>query len=212
MQEYYQHPFTSNSDLTRLKQELSGQDMYETADAFAMGSLVDAMLTQPERVDYYKRTVKEVDYDYTSEQMEQGIRMAASAKKDTIVQRLMPISDYQVPFYTKGMRFQHNNMDIWMDMKCLYDWLARPAAMGGDYKSTVCTNEKSFRNAIDRFDYDRARVLYMLQSGLSKDVIIGISKKAPYPVFKVFIQQGDETWQRGLSKLNEIVYKKYMLT
>ena len=55
MKEYYKHPFTSNSELSRLKAQLSGRDQYESEDAFAMGSLVDAMLTQPARVDYFKK-------------------------------------------------------------------------------------------------------------------------------------------------------------
>ena len=212
MQEYYEHPFTSNSALSKLKAQLSGRDQYESEDAFAMGSLVDAMLTQPVRVDYFKKKLVDDPYIFTDAQIAVARKMKVSALNDSFVRRMISCSQYQVPFYTKGVKFQHKGIDIWMDCKCLYDFISPVAGIGGDYKSTLCTTEPAFANAVDLFDYDRARVFYMLQSGMKRDVIIGVSKKAPYRVFKVFIEQGDVIWNRGMEKLSEIVFKKYMLT
>jgi hypothetical protein len=44
-----------------------------------------------------------------------------------------------------------------------------------------------------------------------QDAIIGVSKYAPYRVFKVFMKHGDELWRSGAKKCNELAFKYWML-
>jgi hypothetical protein len=78
---------------------------------------------------------------------------------------------------------------------------------GGDVKSTTATTQAGFEAAIDRFDYDRARTFYAAGPGATQDCILGISKVAPYRVFKVFMKRGDKLWQSGERKMSELCYK-----
>ena len=55
---YYQRSEVSNSDLTELKNLLYPRTQYgDKEKAFKFGSLIDAMITEPERVRYDKHMV-----------------------------------------------------------------------------------------------------------------------------------------------------------
>ena len=61
---YYQRSEVSNSDLTALKNILHPVPMSDEIRqrAFHFGTLVDALITEPERVNHYQRTVDDVVY------------------------------------------------------------------------------------------------------------------------------------------------------
>ena len=60
---YYQRSEVSNSDLTELKNLLYPRTQYgDKEKAFKFGSLIDAMITEPERVRYDKRMVDDILY------------------------------------------------------------------------------------------------------------------------------------------------------
>ena len=50
---YFLRPEVSNSDLTALKYEMSGYELPDMTDVFAFGNLVDAMITEPHRIDWW---------------------------------------------------------------------------------------------------------------------------------------------------------------
>ena len=58
---YYNRSEVSNSDLTELKNILHPRMQFGDKEAaFRFGSLVDAIITEPARVDYYRLTVDDV--------------------------------------------------------------------------------------------------------------------------------------------------------
>ncbi len=60
---YYQRREVSNSDLTALKELLHPRLQFgDREQAFRFGSLVDAIITEPDRVNYYRLTVDDVQY------------------------------------------------------------------------------------------------------------------------------------------------------
>ena len=60
---YYDRPEVSNSDLTALKELLHPRLQFgNREEAFRFGSLVDAIITEPARVNYYRLTVDDVQY------------------------------------------------------------------------------------------------------------------------------------------------------
>jgi hypothetical protein len=61
---YFAHSYCSNSDLSQLARDLSAADAVEYKDAYRMGTLVHAMVLEPEKVDHYKLTCGE--YSYTA--------------------------------------------------------------------------------------------------------------------------------------------------
>jgi hypothetical protein len=63
MDPYYNRLEVSNSDLTELKSLLYPRTQYgDKEKAFRFGSLIDAMITEPDRVRYDKRMVDDVVY------------------------------------------------------------------------------------------------------------------------------------------------------
>ena len=61
--EYYNRREVSNSDLTELKNLLHPRQQFGDKEAaFRFGSLVDAIITEPDRVNVYRYTVDDVQY------------------------------------------------------------------------------------------------------------------------------------------------------
>ena len=60
---YYLRSEVSNSDLTTLKQLLHPRLQFGDKEAaFRFGNLVDAIITEPSRVNYYRNMVDDVQY------------------------------------------------------------------------------------------------------------------------------------------------------
>ncbi|MGM9864062.1 MAG: hypothetical protein ACI305_07370, partial [Lepagella sp.] len=80
---YYSRPEVSNSDLTALKDLLHPVPMPPGVReaAFRFGSLVDAIITEPDRVNYYRLTVDDVQYTDDefrhAKEMHRSLRMTA---------------------------------------------------------------------------------------------------------------------------------------
>ena len=56
-QDYFHLPYVSNSNLTELWLMLSGREMPDVSEALAFGSLFDAILTEPHRINLYQKTL-----------------------------------------------------------------------------------------------------------------------------------------------------------
>ena len=80
---YYLRSEVSNSDLTELKNLLHPVPMPPGVKeaAFRFGSLVDAIITEPDRVNYYQLTVDDVQYTDDefrhAKEMYRSLRMTA---------------------------------------------------------------------------------------------------------------------------------------
>ena len=188
---YYQRPEVSNSDLTELKNILYPRTQYgDKEKAFKFGNLIDAMITEPERVRYDKRTVDDVTYsreDFElAEAMKRAIRM--EARKDPLILYALERSDKQRFMVNQAQRFQYGSFEYTLDTRCKWDFWLPTMGFGGDLKSTFATSQKQFEEAVDFFDWDRSRAWYMDIAGSRQDFIVGISKKNQ-KVFKVFINR-----------------------
>lgn len=206
---YYAHPYISNSDLSRLQFELSGKDDVDTDAAFAFGTLVHAMILESHKVDLIRLQVD--GRQYTREDVDTARKMRLSFLNDAFCRDLLVKCDVEVEMYNAGTRFSHAGIDFTLNTRRKYDLWCSLVGWGGDIKSTTATSQQQFEDAITRFDYDRARVFYAQGPGATQDVIIGISKAAPYRVFKVFMKEGDALWQSGKEKMNELAFKYWSI-
>lgn len=210
---YYQRPEVSNSDLTELKNILYPRTQYgDKEKAFKFGNLIDAMITEPERVRYDKRTVDDVTYsreDFElAEAMKRAIRM--EALKDPLILYALERSDKQRFMVNQAQRFQYGSFEYTLDTRCKWDFWLPTMGFGGDLKSTFATSQKQFEEAVDFFDWDRSRAWYMDIAGSRQDFIVGISKKNQ-KVFKVFIKRDDKIYKRGKEKYDELAFRWWML-
>lgn len=210
---YYLRTEVSNSDLTELKNYLYPRTQYgDKEKAFKFGTLVDALITENERVHYRKRMVDDVTY--SREDFELGLAMREAlrkeARKDEFLRAILSNSDTQKFMVNKSQRFLYGNFEYTLDTRCKWDWWLPDFGFGGDLKTTFAESQNQFNEAIDFFDWDRSRAWYMDIAGSQQDFIYAISKKN-LKIFKAFIRRDDDTYKRGKEKYDELAFKWWML-
>ena len=208
--EYYKRSEVSNSDLTELKNLLHPKIQYgNKEEAFRFGTLVDAIITEPARVNHYQLTVDDVQYTedefLLAKEMLKSLRM--EARKDEFLDAVLKFSDTQRFMVNKQQEFTYGGVfPFKLDTRCKWDWFLASAGFGGDLKTTFASTQKQFEEAVDFFDWDRSRAWYMDIAHSNRDFIYAISKKN-CKVFKKFIKRDDEIYRRGFEKYNELAFQ-----
>jgi hypothetical protein len=204
---YYSRKEVSNSDLSWLKQQLYPRDMVDLTDAYRFGSLIDAMITEPARVDYFARTL---DSDkFNADDFQKAERMKKSFFDDNFCKMISMSMDGQKVMVARRA-FDYQGFDFEMDCRCKWDIWRDDLGWGGDIKSTAATTQSQFEDAAKFFDYDRQRAWYMDIAEADKDVLIGISK-VNFKVFKLFINRDSAFYRSGREKYLELAMKWHLL-
>lgn len=211
--EYYNRSEVSNSDLTSLKDLLHPRREFgDKEKAFRLGNLVDAIITEPERVNYYRFTVDDVQY--TEEEFRFGEEMFKAlrtyAKKDPFLENVLKLAQTQTVMINKAQQFEYGGFPFTLDTRCKWDWFLPQFGFGGDLKTTSAASQKEFEDAFDHFDIDRSRAWYMDIAKSDKDFVYAISKKN-FNVFKVFMRRDDALYQRGKDKYDELAFQWWTL-
>ena len=108
---YYQRSEVSNSDLTALKLSLHPNLNFMSKKArnkaFHLGTLVDALVTEPKKCNHYRMTVD--DEKYTKEEWKWGGRMLSAIRKeatrDAFLDYVLKNADGQRWFVNPGQEF-----------------------------------------------------------------------------------------------------------
>ncbi|MBR5835179.1 MAG: PD-(D/E)XK nuclease-like domain-containing protein [Bacteroidales bacterium] len=211
--EYYNRSEVSNSDLTELKNLLHPRLQFGDREAaFRFGTLVDAIITEPNRVNYYRLTVDDVRYseDEFRHAQEMHRALCAEARHDQFLAKVLEIAETQRFMVNKQQQFEYGGFPFALDTRCKWDWFLPVMNFGGDLKTTFATSQKQFDEAVDFFDWDRSRAWYMDIAGSDRDFIYAISKSNGC-VFKKFITRGDETYKRGRDKYEELAFQYWCL-
>lgn len=205
---YFNRPEVSNSDLSWLKEFYQPEKyLVDKEKAYKFGTLIDAILTEPHKVDFFQYTVDGVQY--TREDFEIANLMKKSFFKDDLCKHLLEVSDTQTVMI-QPRSFFYDGVEFSLKTRCKWDLWSGRLKYGGDIKSTTATTQKQFEEAVRYFDYDRQRAWYMDIAGSDKDVLIGISKKN-FKVFKVPVRRGDELFNEGVKKYSELAFKWWSL-
>lgn len=207
--EYYQRSEVSNSDLTELKNLLHPHMQYGDREAaFRFGSIVDAIITEPSRVDFLHMTIdgeqcSEEEFLHARE-MQRALR--AEARRDPFLAKVLEHADTQRFMVNKQQEFCNGGFTFHLDTRCKWDWWLPMANFGGDLKTTFASTQAEFDNAVDFFDWDRSRAWYMDIAHSDRDFIYAISKKN-CNIFKKFINRGDDIYNRGREKYEELAFQ-----
>lgn len=204
---YFDRPEISNSDLTSLKYSISGGIGNDPYDAFRIGTLVDAIITEPHTLDPYARTIRE--YKYTRKEIQAAEKMRDKFYDDPFCAEFTRGASFQ-KIMVRDMNISYAGQSFIMPVRCKWDIWKESFNMGGDIKSTTATTLNQFEKAIDFFDYDRSRAFYMDIAGSTHDVIIGISKKN-FKIFKVPVIKGGSLYMKGKEKYSHLAWKHTML-
>lgn len=208
MLDYFSHPFCSNSKLTAFAQELGiipeyGGDEHE---AYRIGSLFDAVVTEPAKLDLIQGVILGTEYEFTENEYKNCLGMKKSLERNSVYKTFLSLSpNYQKEIYQEGFDFG----EFKLDMRAKLDYFI--PGMVADLKSTVANSQKAFENACDLFGYWRQLWLYCKLTNSKKAMIFGVSKKQPYNVFVVNINEDDENWKKGEREIKELAWKYYLM-
>lgn len=207
---YYQRAELSNSDLSWLELQFSTKDFQRDAtEAYRFGSLIDCMITEKERVDFFKRTLDAEIFN--KEEFEVAKAMKKSFFRDQMCSMMAAKSTGQMVFVKDKFRIEHRGFSFDLAARIKYDLFMPDLGWGGDIKSTTATTQDQFVAAIHYFKYTRQRAFYMDISGADKDVLIGISKVKPHKVFKVFIDRDSALYKKGKEQYEELAFQWWYL-
>lgn len=206
---YFNREEVSNSDLSAVARLFQRADYIADATAaYRFGTLVDAIITEPERVNEFRLTV---DLEqYTREEFETAKAMRKSFLKNGMYASIQKMATFQNVMHSE-MVIDYQGFEFTLPVRCKWDLWMQLLKYGGDIKSTTATNHSQFLAAIEYFDYDRQRAWYMDISGAEKDILFGISKKSPHQVFTVPITRDSEIYKSGRAKYQELAFKYWCL-
>ena len=137
---YYSRSEVSNSDLTELKNILHPRMQFGDKEAaFRFGSLVDAIITEPARVDYYRLTVDDEQYTEDefrhAQEMQKALRM--EARRDEFLFKVLGYAETQRFMVNTQQQFTYCGFPFSLDTRCKWDWWL--GLFGGDLKTTFAS-------------------------------------------------------------------------
>ena len=135
---YYSRSEVSNSDLTELKNILHPRMQFGDKEAaFRFGSLVDAIITEPARVDYYRLTVDDEQYTEDefrhAQEMQKALRM--EARRDEFLFKVLGYAETQRFMVNTQQQFTYCGFPFSLDTRCKWDWWL--GLFGGDLNTTT---------------------------------------------------------------------------
>lgn len=210
MEDYYSRPEVSNSKLSWLKAHFEPPAYaVNLAEAYKQGTLVDCMITEPQKVDFYQRRIGE--YIYTPEDMERGKAMRDTFWRHPFCKKLAEQAEMQRICIRKRFPITYGTFDFSLDVRLKWDLFIREYDMAADIKTTSCTSQKQFEETIYHLDYDRQEAWYLDIEERSNFVFIGISKKREGDIYIVTSKRGDKIYKSGKEKYQELAFKHHSL-
>lgn len=208
---YYQRSEVSNSDLTWLmKYWMNEQQWGDIRKAYAFGSLIDAMITEPHRVDYFKLRLKYDDYPFTQDDFDRVAEMKKAFYRDPFCQQIVKQCSFQKVTVRPSFVIKFDQVKFSLPMRCKWDLFCEDFDLSGDIKSTTATTQKQCEEAVRHFDYDRSRALYMDLEGRNNDILIFISK-VNFKIFKIPVKRGGELYNEGRKKYEDLAFRWWYL-
>jgi len=206
---YYSRKEVSNSDLGALEKYFQPPSFdIDTTAAFRFGSLLDAMITEPDQVDHYKMEVAGTSFE--KEEWEKALAMKKVFFADPFCKMLAAQCEMQKVSVKPDFETEFEGYKFTLPMRAKWDFFAPKIDLSGDLKTTASTTQKQFEETIFHYNYDRQAALYMDLEGKSNFIFIGISKE-DYKMFKVPVKRGGEIYKSGKAKYQELAFQYHIL-
>lgn len=206
---YYSRPEVSNSDLGALeKYWLPQQLVLDLEAAFRFGSLLDAMITEPDQVNYFNYTVGGIQF--SKEEFAKAVDMKKVFFADPFCKSLAAQCEMQKVSVKPDFKIDCKGFSFRIAVRAKWDFFAPKIDLSGDLKTTSCTSQKQFEESIFHYNYDRQAAFYMDIENKSNFIFIGISK-VNMKIFKVPVKRGDKIFTSGQDKYRELAFKYWYL-
>lgn len=218
MSYYNLKQYISNSDFSAIKRALAMERTWgDMQSAFDFGSLVDAMVTEPDLLDNESMVLRNhngiVQFDVTD--WTKARLMKEAIDNDDMARHVINMMDKQFVEILDEFPFEYSGFEVWMPVRCKLDGIKKSIKTGMDLKSTSCLNLASFIKTIETWDYDRQAAFYMDVCCLDCFWFFGVSKKpnkkGKHEVFKVAVQRGDAIYESGRAKYQKLGWMYNML-
>ncbi|QKG55233.1 PD-(D/E)XK nuclease-like domain-containing protein [Hymenobacter sp. BRD128] len=162
-------PFVSNTDLSRLADELLGRPARECAAAFAFGSYFHSATLEPH---LFTPTNPEDVLDHR--QRQQAAALAAAIRRRRyprhVLYRGQPEQSYTATHEATGLVVK-----VRPDL--LIDSPKKRRRTLVDFKTTSCRDLSQFLDTVEKYGYDRQGALYADVLGAHRVVLIAVQKK-----------------------------------
>jgi hypothetical protein len=186
----------SNSGMGKVQDWLDGkEDKAMPEAAFRFGSMVDAMLTQPD----------ELEANATDEELLKAMQVRDAIRSHPLGGMLLDKAEPQV-IITNTLKLDYEGIEFEIEGKCMLDGLIQKMKIGKDDKTTAARTHAQFMASVERFNYDRQAFWYMELAELDRFVFIGASKIKVGEVFIHIIKRGDPMWLSGKEKATSLAY------
>ena len=217
MNYYKDNRYVSNSALSRIERALIGAPDIK-GGFLQFGSLVDALITEPELVDFDNKTITDSAGDvfaFTQADWAKAEQMRQAAYQHPFLKLMVQSMEFQCEKYIDNFLVDSSIASFYLPVKCKYDGVNWAAKFGMDLKTTSCTNMESFKKSIELFSYDRQAAWYMDLGGLNRFVFAGISKiknkLGEHEIFIHAVERGDAMYKAGLAKYQRLALLYDML-
>jgi len=202
--DYFRRSEVSNSDLTKLKYQLSGRELPDMSAALLFGTVVDAMITEPFRINKIDRSLDGyIDIKHIYDSCERCVK---ALRNDTKAWTIITKADKQ-KISTSERQLSYNGVQFTLPVRCKWDFFG---SISGDLKTTAAKTQKEFEAHCEYLEYYRARAWYMDIDNTNVDLIIGVSKHNQKIFYKKIIR-GDENYQKGRQQYLELAFKYWIL-
>lgn len=210
---YYSQPEVSNSDLSWVqKLSFPEEKLIDYESAYRFGTLIDCMITEPFKINYYKFTCAGVQY--TQDEFKRAEEMKKAFYRDPFCKLMAENSEFQKVTVNPNFKINFEGYQFSLPVRCKWDLHALVKLnITGDIKSTTATTLKQFIDACEYFGYFRQRAWYMDIDPVrrsDKDILIGISK-VNNQVFKVPIDRNSEFYMKGKAEYSALAYQYFIL-
>jgi hypothetical protein len=191
---YFNHNYTSNSDLKALAYKVAGKEKPENIqDIYDLGTELHYNITEPHKMTLLPGT----------EKYELAMEMRKTFFKDDLCRNFIMSHDFrrEHEFY----RVLRNGVNA----RCKTDGDSKGLKTIFEFKGLSVTTQKGFEDAIVNFDYDQGAAWYLdVCSGFvqyKQVLMVGISKKQPDRLFKLLVDRNHLYYKTGSEKIRERV-------
>ena len=208
---YFERMEVSNSDLSILEKYWNPLQLnYDMQAALDFGNLIDALLTEIEKVNFFNYTWNGLQF--TKKDFQIAEAMKNSFLRDPLAKIFYEKSDKQKVIAHDKFEIDYLGFKFPLAVRCKFDFYAKETlGMSADLKSTTATTQKAFESAVMMFSYHRQGAFYCDLANVDKHMIIGVCKTPPFPVFKVPIIRGIPLYNAGKERYQELAFKQYQL-
>lgn len=209
MTDYYKiQGYCSNSALSKYNDSAFKVDATE---AYRLGSLFDAVVTDPALINRLDNTITGTDYKFTDLEYKRALKMKANMLNNPIAKVIFEHSQTQTEYFTESLTGTFNNIQFGVPFKSRLDFDAsKKMGLIADLKRTFAKTQMQFEKAFDFFSYDRQAYCYMRMTNVERMVFIGVSSQND-DVFIININKNDAKYLSGKEKFNRLAFKWWLV-